>query len=215
VIDASLLPAYVVAVLLIALAPGPDMAYIVAAATAHGPRAGVLSAAGMALGMVVHVTATAVGLAALLAAVPVALDAIRLAGAAYLGWLAVDTLRSATGGGLTGHAAPSRGRLLRRATLTNLANPKVILFFAAFLPHFVRVDRGAVAGQLLLLGAVFLLVGLVVDSAIGLAAGQLRTALAPGSRAGRALTVLAGATFAVLAVLLVVDVVTAWRAAAR
>lgn len=210
-IDTGLLPGYLVAVLLIAIAPGPDMAYIVAAATAHGPRAGVLSAAGMAMGMVVHVTATALGLAALVTAMPVALDLIRLAGAAYLGWLAVDTLRSATTGGLTGHAAPTRGQLLRRATMTNLANPKVILFFAAFLPHFVRVDHGSVAGQLLVLGAMFLLVGLLVDSAIGLGAGQLRTALAPGSRAGRTLTVLAGATFAVLAVLLVVDVVTSWR----
>ncbi|BCJ37082.1 hypothetical protein Athai_45850 [Actinocatenispora thailandica] len=210
-IDPALLPGYLVAVLLIAIAPGPDMAYIVAAATAHGPRAGVLSAAGMAAGMVVHVTATAVGLAALLTAVPVALDLIRLAGAAYLGWLAVDTLRSATGGGLAGRATPTRGQLLRRATMTNLANPKVILFFAAFLPHFVRLDRGSVTAQLLALGAMFLLVGLLVDSVIGLAAGQLRTALAPGSRAGRTLTVLAGATFAVLAVLLVVDVVTAHR----
>jgi threonine/homoserine/homoserine lactone efflux protein len=207
-IDVGLLPAFLVAVLLITLAPGPDMAYIVAAATAHGPRAGVLSAAGMAMGMVVHVTATAVGLAAVVTAVPVALDAIRLAGAAYLGWLAVDTLRSATAGGLARHATPTRAQLLRRATMTNLANPKVILFFAAFLPHFVRVDHGPVAGQLQILGAVFLLVGLLVDSAIGLAAGQLRTALAPGSRAGRTLTLLAGATFAVLAVLLVIDVVT-------
>lgn len=203
--DPAVLPGYLLAVLVIAVAPGPDMAYVVAAATAHGARAGVLSATGMALGMVVHVTAAALGLAVLLAAVPVALVAVRLAGAAFLGWLAVSTLRSARHTGLAAQAPPT-GRVLRRATVTNLANPKVILFFAAFLPHFVRSGHGPVPVQLLVLGVIFLVVGLVVDSAIGLTAGRLRTVLAGGGRAGTVLTVLAGSTFAVLAALLVVDV---------
>ncbi|MGA8114350.1 MAG: LysE family translocator [Actinocatenispora sp.] len=208
-VDPSVLPGYLVAVLLIAVAPGPDMAYVVAVAVAHGSRTGIVSAAGMALGMAVHVTVAALGLAVLLANVPWALDVIRLAGAGFLGWLAVDTLRSVRRPGQAGRPPPTDGRILRRATLTNLANPKVILFFAAFLPHFVRPGHGPVTYQLLVLGLIFLLVGLLVDSAVGLTAGRLRTALTTGTRAHAALTILAGVTFAVLAALLLADVLAA------
>lgn len=207
-IDPAVLPGFLLAVLVIAVAPGPDMAYIVAVSVVHGPRAGVVSATGMAIGMVVHVTVTALGLAVLVTAVPWTLDVIRLAGAAYLAWLAVDTLRSAGRGETGGHAPAARRTVLRRATLTNLANPKVILFIAALLPHFVRPGHGPMGVQLLTLGVVFLLVGLVVDAAIGLAAGRLRTALAAGSRAGTTVAILAGLTFATLAVLLVVDAIS-------
>lgn len=214
-IDSAVLPGYLLAVLLVTIAPGPDMAYIVAAATARGARAGVLSATGMALGMVVHVTAAALGLAAVVAAAPWTLVVVRLAGAGFLAWLAVGTLRSARAAAPAAAPAPGDGRLLVRAALTNLTNPKVILFFAAFLPHFVRPGHASVTAQFLLLGVLFLLVGLAVDSTIGLTAGRLGAALAPGTRAGQVRTVLAGLTFAVLSALLVADVVTStgtgWR----
>lgn len=205
-IDPAVLPGYLAAVLLVTIAPGPDMAYIVATASARGARAGVLSATGMALGMVVHVTAAALGLAAVLAAAPWTLVVVRLAGAGFLAWLAVGTLRSARAPA-NDAPAPGDGRLLLRAVLTNLTNPKVILFFAAFLPHFVRPGHAPVAVQFLLLGVLFLAVGLVVDSTVGLTAGRLGAALAPDGRAGRIRTVLAGLTFAALSALLVADVV--------
>ncbi len=91
--------------------------------------------------------------------------------------------------------------------LTNLTNPKVVLFFAAFLPQFVRSGHGPVAVQLLTLGLVFLVAGLVSDSVIGLLAGRLGQALAPGHRGAVALGWVAGLTFAVLALVLVADVV--------
>ncbi|MGV9349306.1 LysE family translocator [Streptomyces spiralis] len=194
--------------LLIAIAPGPDMAYIVAVAVAHGPRAGVLSAIGMALGMVVHVTAAAFGLAVLFSNASWALDAVRLAGAGFLAWLALSTFRSAKQAGLTERVAPTRGQVLRRAALTNLANPKVILFFAAFLPQFVRPSHGPVTIQLMALGAIFLLVGLMIDSAVGVTAGRLKAALAADARASTVLAVIAAATFAVLAALLLIEVIS-------
>lgn len=86
--------------------------------------------------------------------------------------------------------------------LTNLTNPKVILFFAAFLPQFVPSGHGSTGLQLLTLGVIFLLVGLVIDSAVGLAAGKLGEAVAPGGRAATTLGVVAGLTFATLALLL-------------
>lgn len=204
-VDVTVLPSFLAAVLVITVAPGPDNAYIAAVAIDRGARAGLLSAVGMALGMVMHVTVAALGLALLLASAPVALTIVRLAGAVYLGWLAVTTLRSATRSGSAPRRPPTDGRLLARAVLTNVTNPKVILFFAAFLPQFVRPGHGPTAVQMLTLGLLFLVVGLVIDSVVGLLAGRLRDVLSPGSRAAAALGVMAGLTFGTLAAVLALE----------
>lgn len=204
-VDVTVLPSFLAAVLVITVAPGPDNAYIAAVAVDRGARAGLLSAVGMALGMVMHVTVAALGLALLLASAPVALTIVRLAGAVYLGWLAVTTLRSATRSGSAPRRPPTDGRLLARAVLTNVTNPKVILFFAAFLPQFVRPGHGPTAVQMLTLGLLFLVVGLVIDSVVGLLAGRLRDVLSPGSRAAAALGVMAGLTFGTLAAVLALE----------
>lgn len=204
-LDLAVLPGYLVAVLLVTIPPGPDNAYIVAVAIDRGPRAGVLSAVGMSLGMLVHVTAASLGLAIVLRSTPLALTAVRLGGGAYLAWLAITTLRSARRAGHVGHAPPPDRRVLARAVLTNLTNPKVILFFAAFLPQFARAGRGPAALQFLTLGLIFLLVGLAWDSFVGLSAGRLGGALKSNGRAATAVTVTAGVTFAVLALLLLLQ----------
>ncbi len=100
-LDPSVLPGFLVAALLVIVAPGPDNTFIAAVAVQRGPRAGVLSAAGMAMGMVVHVTAAALGLALLLRSNPWSLDVVRVAGAAYLAVLAVRTLREACRSGIS------------------------------------------------------------------------------------------------------------------
>jgi threonine/homoserine/homoserine lactone efflux protein len=205
-LDLAVLPTFLAAALLVIVAPGPDNTFVAAVAVQRGPRAGVLSAAGMALGMVVHVSAAAVGLAVLLRSSPTALNVIRVAGAGYLGWLAVTTLRDARHSGIETRTPITDRQVLRRAILTNLTNPKVVLFFAAFLPQFVRAGHGPVSLQLLTLGLIFLVAGLVSDSVIGLVAGRLGASLAPGSHGATALGVVAGLTFAVLAVVLMLDV---------
>jgi threonine/homoserine/homoserine lactone efflux protein len=205
-LDLAVLPTFLAAALLVIVAPGPDNTFVAAVAVQRGPRAGVLSAAGMALGMVVHVSAAAVGLAVLLRSTPLALNVIRVAGAAYLGWLAVTTLRDARHSGIDSRTPVTDRQVLRRAVLTNLTNPKVVRFFAAFLPQFVRSGHGPVSLQLLTLGLIFLVAGLVSDSLIGLVAGRLGASLAPGSHGATALGVVAGLTFAVLAVVLVLEV---------
>jgi threonine/homoserine/homoserine lactone efflux protein len=209
VVDLAVLPSFLVAVVLITIAPGPDNAYIAAVAVHRGPRAGLLSAIGMALGMVVHVTVAALGLALLLGSAPVALTIVRVAGAVFLGWLAFTTLRSVKRSGSAPQPPPTDRRLLARAVLTNVTNPKVILFFAAFLPQFVRPGHGPTAVQMLTLGVLFLLVGLAIDSAVGLLAGRLRDALAPGGRAAMALGVVAGLTFATLSATLSLEALRA------
>lgn len=203
-LDPSVLPGFLTAVVLVTVAPGPDNTYIAAVALARGPRAGLVSAVGMSLGMVVHVCAAALGLALVLRSTPWALTAIQIGGGGYLGWLAVTTLRASRDRHLTA-AEPEGGQLLRRAVFTNLTNPKVILFFAAFLPQFSRAGHGPVAVQLLTLGLVFLLVGLVSDSVIGLAMGRLGRVLSPGGRTAQVLNVLAGLTFGALACLLLTE----------
>lgn len=208
-IDHAVLPAYLATVLLITIAPGPDNTYIVAAAAARGSRAGVLSAAGMAIGMTVHVTAAALGLSLLLRSIPAALTGVRVAGAIYLGWLAVSTLRSARRAGITARAAPPDRQVLGRALLTNLTNPKIILFFAAFLPQFTRPGHGPVPVQLLTLGLIFLVVGFGCDSIVGLCAGRLSAILARGTRAATRLNVVAGLTFGALALTLLGEVALA------
>lgn len=210
-LDPAVLPGYLVAVLLVTIPPGPDNAYIIAVALDRGPRAGVLSAVGMSVGMLVHVTAAALGLALVLRSVPMALTAVRLGGAAYLAWLAFTTLRGARRSGRDGkaggpgHAAPAAERIVGRAVLTNLTNPKIILFFAAFLPQFARAGRGPAALQFLALGLIFLLVGLAWDSLVGLSAGRLGAALRSDGRAAAAVTAGAGVTFAALALVLLVQ----------
>lgn len=203
-LDPSVLPGFLTAVILVTIAPGPDNTYIAAVALSRGPRAGLVSAVGMSLGMVVHVCAAALGLALLLHSTPWALTVVQLGGGGYLGWLAVTTLRSSRDSHSTG-AESAGGKLLKRAVFTNLTNPKVILFFAAFLPQFCRAGHGPIAVQLLTLGLVFLLVGLVSDSAIGLTMGRLGKALAPGGRTAAVLNVVSGITFGGLACLLLTE----------
>ncbi|WP_122817395.1 LysE family translocator [Nocardioides pantholopis] len=204
-IDFNVLPAFFAAAVAICLAPGPDQAFIVAAAGTGGRRAGIFASAGMAVGIAVHTTLAALGLAAVLGASPTALQVVRVVGAgylAYLAWATFRSLRSGTGSDGNGPPSVEQFSAFRRGLLVNLTNPKIILFFASFLPQFVG-SADAYAPQFLMLGAVFLIVGFVIDAGIGIAAGQLRESSSSNGRARAGLTLLAGTTYSVLAALLV------------
>ncbi|GAA2332738.1 LysE family translocator [Streptomyces kunmingensis] len=207
-LDLTLLPAYLAAVAIITITPGPDAAYITAVALERGPRAGLLSATGMALGMVVHVTAAALGLAVLLRSTPVALMLVEAVGGLYLAWLATTTIRSSRKTPTAHSGTPPGRQVLRRAVLTNLLNPKTVLFFAAFLPRFTSPEQGPRWLQLLTLGLIFLVVGLLWDSTIGLCAGRLGRQLLRGPRTAMTVNVVTGTTFAVLATFLLQDALT-------
>jgi threonine/homoserine/homoserine lactone efflux protein len=207
-VDPAVLPGFLVAVLLICLAPGTDMAFVIATSVGRGSAAGVRSAVGMALGMVLWTIATALGLGALLHAEPAVFTSLRIVGAAYLAWLGISALRSARADAGAESPSPSPGtRLVGRGMLANLTNPKILVFFVAFLPQFVRPSSDAASVQLLTLGGLFLLVGLGVDCLVALAAGSLRTVLRPGGGTARALNVAAGITFCVLAAALAAEAV--------
>jgi threonine/homoserine/homoserine lactone efflux protein len=142
--------------LLLNVTPGPDLLYILGRSMSQGRSAGVLSALGVGAGCLVHVLGAALGLSALLLAVPHAYDLVRWAGAAYLVALGVKALRSRQGAlEVKGLAPVTPGRIFVQGALTNVLNPKVALFFLAFLPQFADPTRGPLAPQLLLLGAIF------------------------------------------------------------
>lgn len=171
--------AFLVAVFLLSVAPGPDMLFIVANAAAGGRRAGLVAALGMSTGLAAHTLAAAFGLGALIATAPQALTVVRLAGAVFLVWLAVSSWRSARETStVPSQPVPPRRSMSKTyalAALTNLANPKVVLFYLAFLPQFLTIGPTAwpVWLQLLVLGLLFIVVGLPVDATVGLLAGGL------------------------------------------
>ena len=204
-IDPAVLPGFLGAVLVICLAPGPDMAFIVAASIGWGARAGVKSAIGMAVGMGVWTVGSAVGLGALLRTAPAAFDAVRIAGAAYLCWLGFSALRSLRAAPHEDAPMGAGERLVLRGAIANLTNPKILIFFMAFLPGFVSSGGSSAGAQLLTLGALFLTVGLCVDSGVALAAGRLRELARPGGRAALTMTLAAAVTYLALAAVVTVE----------
>jgi threonine/homoserine/homoserine lactone efflux protein len=202
-----LLP-FLLAALVILVAPGPDMAFVVASGVSAGRRGGVLAAVGITAGVSVHVVLAALGTGALLRAVPELAEAIRLAGAAYLAYLAVTTWRAAGSAAAGGSLEGSKGlsSIFWRGMVVNLTNPKIILFFTALLTQFVDPERGPVALQFLTLGLILQGAGLAVDAAFGIAAGAVRDIFArrPGLHA--LLDRVAAGVFAVLALALFIGV---------
>jgi threonine/homoserine/homoserine lactone efflux protein len=183
------------------LTPGPDMLYVAARGASEGRAAGVVSALGIGVGTLVHVTLVAAGLAALLAAVPVAYLALRLGGAAYLIYLGVRALRGGPQTSVAELAPASLGAIFRQGVITNVLNPKVALFFLAFLPQFVDPARGNPALQIVALGLLFDVSGTLVNLAIALASSRVAARLRGTEErggAGRMIQRLTGGLFIAL-----------------
>lgn len=191
---------FVLAALLICVTPGPDMVYVVTHGLSQGIRAGLVASLGMAAGMVFHTTAVTLGLAGLVNASPLTYDLVRWGGAVYLAVLGWKTLRAArtTPEFADVPRVPLR-TVFRRAALTNLLNPKILLFYLAFLPQFTDPARGRLALQFLVLGLVFVLLGLLVDGAVALLSGRIGDWLLRRPAASRRLNEAAGLVFLGLA----------------
>ncbi|MDR6420651.1 threonine/homoserine/homoserine lactone efflux protein [Paraburkholderia phenoliruptrix] len=180
----------------ITMAPGPDNLQVLARGISQGRAAGLVAALGFAAGIAFHTTLAALGVAALLRSSPLAFQAIKLAGAAYLVWIGIKALRSQ--GLATAHerAPQPLMTVFRQSVLGNLLNPKVTLFFVVFLPQFVQTSgTQSVTVQMLELGALFMLQTLVVFSLFGVCAGMIGGWLRRRPRVGMWLDRLAGATF--------------------
>jgi Putative threonine efflux protein len=164
---------FVSAALLLLLIPGPAVLFIFARSIEQGRLAGFVSIAGIHAATLVHVFAAAVGLSAVLASSALAFSIVKYAGAAYLIWLGLRKLFGPAEITAVDVALPrhSHARLFRDGFIVNLLNPKTALFFLAFLPQFVEVGRGHVAMQIVFLGFIFTVLGLVTDGLYALAAG--------------------------------------------
>jgi threonine/homoserine/homoserine lactone efflux protein len=155
--EASVLVAYSAACVVLFITPGPDMSLFLAKTVTGGRSAGIAAFTGASLGCVVHSLLAAFGLSALIAASPTAFLALKIVGAAYLLWLAVDAVRNGSSLNVRGEASQSAAfwRTLALGLTVNLANPKVVLFFITFLPQFVAADDPHAASKLLFLGIYF------------------------------------------------------------
>ena len=197
---------FCLASLLLALTPGPNWLYLVSRTIAEGRRAGMVSLCGTSAGVAVHMVATAFGLSALLLAIPMALDVIRFAGATYLIWLAIATLRP-VGSLLVRDVPPATNQaaLFRQGLLTGILNPKVALFYLALFPQFLDLARGSLLAQSLLLGAVQILIVVLVDASQVLLAGVAAARLVRHPRWMSTQRWVLGAAFGVLAGWLLLD----------
>ncbi len=168
---------FFMALAVVYLLPGPDMILLLQTGARQGKGLALATAVGLAIARGCHVALAALGLAALFKAAPWTFDAVRLAGAAYLLWIGIQCLRSTMlpdlSGNRTGHAKPHWRQAIQRGLLTNLLNPKALLFCSVLLPQFIDPRAGSVLTQFATLGVVLVSVGLLFDSAYALAGAAL------------------------------------------
>jgi threonine/homoserine/homoserine lactone efflux protein len=195
----ALLLAFLGASLTITIAPGPDNLFILTQGIARGRRAAIITALGMCSGISIHTFAAALGISAIFATSALAFSVVKYAGALYLLYLAWLTIRHS--GTLRLGQADVRPALalFKRGFIMNVLNPKVALFFLAFLPQFVDPQRGSVPIQMLLLGSLFMLQAVVLFTALGYFSGSIGGYLLARPRLARYLDGLTAGVFTLLA----------------
>ena len=209
-LDTSL--TFFAASVMLALVPGPDNVFVLLHSATHGWRSGLLVVLGLCTGLLFHTAAVALGLAALMASSSFAFTALTLLGAVYLLWLAWQSwnapVQSSHATSSLDNPVPdsilSTRQTYSRGVLMNITNPKVAIFFLAFLPQFVVANQGAVGLQILLLGGIFMVATLFTFGAIAFLAGRFGQAFQSSTIAQRSLNRLASLVFCALALRLLV-----------
>lgn len=203
----SLLAVFLAATVALNISPGPDMLYVISRALEQGRRSGIVSALGIGAGTLVHTLITAIGLSAILLSFPMAYEIIRYAGAAYLLFLGLRTLtnlraqrESASLSRQPNHT--SLKTVFRQGVTTNVLNPKVALFFLAFLPQFVDNSKGLVAFQIVLLGLIFDTSGTTWNILVATVAGRASELLHKHTRISRIQKIIPGFILVALGILI-------------
>jgi len=193
--------AFTLASTLLSLAPGPDNIFVLTQSALYGRRSGILITLGLCTGLIFHTTAVALGVAAIFAVSVTAFTLLKLIGAGYLLYLAWGAFRACASNLDDGPRAnqPAAGALYRRGILMNITNPKVAIFFLAFLPQFADPAAGSLPLQIFLLGAIFMAAALGVFIAIACMAGFIADWLKGSARAQVLLNRLAVLVFTALA----------------
>lgn len=205
VIPAETLGTFFAASIVLGLAPGPDNIFVLTQSALHGRDSGLAVMVGLCTGLLVHTVGVALGVAVIFQTSALAFTALKLAGAGYLLYLAWQAFRApAANLGGTGNGPSGRLRLYRRGIIMNITNPKVSLFFLAFLPQFTDPARGSLPLQVILLGMTFITATILVFGGIALLAGTLGSWLQRSTTVQRGLNWLAGTVFLGLALTLLV-----------
>lgn len=200
-LDIQTLVMFIMASTLLALAPGPDNLFVLTQSMVRGSKAGIVITLGLCSGLVFHTSAVALGVAVIFQTSAVAFSLLKFVGAGYLLYLAYLSFKDASKTKLsTDKLALSLGALYRRGILMNVTNPKVSIFFLAFLPQFTKPELGNVTAQVFLLGATFMLCALVVFSLIALLAGRVGEWFAKTKHGESILNKAAGTIFGLLAI---------------
>ena len=193
---------FILSVFLLSITPGPDMAYVVGQSVANGRRAGLISAAGVALGSCTHAVASAVGLTALITASPLLFTVVKYVGAVYLmylgGKMVLGTFSRKSAQGDEPVVERNRaniGGLLSKGFITTLTNPKVILFFISFFPQFVMPNGEHHAVSFLILGMAYALVGFMTDATFAILAGSAAGAVSRNQTLQKVLDRVVGTAF--------------------
>jgi threonine/homoserine/homoserine lactone efflux protein len=199
--DTSQLAYFLGASILLTIAPGPDNVFVVTQGITRGRKAAVLTAIGMCSGISVHTTAAALGISAVFYSSAVAFSMVKFAGAAYLLFLAWKTVRERRDIELRGNDRQLSGfALFKRGFIMNVLNPKVALFFVAFLPQFVSPGSGNVALEMAMLGLVFMVQGMIIFTAIGMLSGAIGSYLLQKPQVSRIFSWLTAGIFATLGI---------------
>jgi len=176
-VDPGMIAPFLVAVILIELTPGPNMAYLAALAAAHGRRAGLMAVAGVTCGLSVYMLAAVFGLTEVFRLYRPLYELLRWSGVAYLLWMAWDAWRSASEAEIADALTPVRWVLFRRGMVANLLNPKAALFYVTLLPGFIKSDHAPPTAQALILGFTHVLISVVIHGAIVLGADRAASLL--------------------------------------
>ena len=204
-LNPSLFTAYLAVATLLALSPGPDTLFVLASSTSGGPRNGVAATLGISSASVGHASAAALGISAVIAASPVAFEALRIGGALYLAWMGVQAIWRLWRGwrdkdaNIAASARVPAAVAFRRGFVTNALNPKVIIFYIALLPQFVDVSLGHVPAQIFALGLVHNAIGTCCLIGLAVVSGRATQALARNARVLAWLNGTAGAIYLILA----------------
>lgn len=182
------------------LAPGPDNLFVLSQGILRGRKPAIVTALGMCSGISIHTTAAAFGISAVFYSSVLAFNTVKLAGAAYLLYLAWKTIRSRSTISLDSADQRNLTALFRRGFIMNVLNPKVALFFLAFLPQFVTADGGPVPLQMLLLGVIFMIQATLIFSLIGYFAGGIGRQILSRPRVARYFDLLTAGIFASLGI---------------
>ena len=205
--ESSTLIYFLTASILLTLAPGPDILYLLTKSLSDGAKAGIILACGLVSGIVFHTTLVMVGVATLIKSSAIAMLLLKIFGAAYLLFLAFGAFKSArTGKKISLSRAGgkfSSAALYKRGVLMNVLNPKVLLFFLAFLPQFVDLNRDGASFTILFLGIVFAAQALIIFSTVAFFAGRVRNLILRKKNIGQLLNLVEAAVLALIALTLI------------